>query len=209
MEFVPEYKKPGDLIRSEEWNKILDELVNLKKYIENMSRTVTLTSLASPIGRQFELSAGVTEEFNYGINVMGLITRQYYLGGKETGDICKFGLNDQADIISYWSGAANGDKDALEIMIEYVDGSNFTSEKLFIHEWSNLRAKGNKNPYVEYLQSPNQRLWYRYLLVNPHPEISIRFITFRDINPECATRIANVIHYTTRVKQLQVPVEKK
>jgi hypothetical protein len=198
------YKKPGDLIRSEEWNKILDELVSLRSYIESMARGITLTQLSSPVGTSYNLSAGVGEEFNYGTEVMGLITKQYYLGKAQTGDVCRFGINDMADVISYWSGAANGDKDGLEIQLEYVDGSVFTSDKLFINEWSNLRPKNNKNPYIEYLQSPNQRLWYRYTLVNPTPDRAIRYITFRDINADCGVRVANVLHYLTRVKPLVV-----
>ncbi|HTY90420.1 MAG TPA: hypothetical protein VMC84_04520 [Methanocella sp.] len=196
------YKKPGDLIRSEEWNKILDELVELRRYVDNMTRSVTLTDLSSPVGASYSLSSGVTDDFNYGIDVMGLITKQYYVGRKEQGDICRFGVTDFADVLSYWSGAANGDRDALEVQLEYVDGSVYKTDKLFIHEWSNLRPKGNKNPYAEYLQSPSQRLWYRYTLVNPNPDKEIRYITFRDADPECAVRIANVLHYMTRVRPL-------
>ena len=202
MEFDPVFKKPGEIIRSDEWNKILEELVALRKYIDNMTRSVTLTNLPSPIGTSYNLSTGVPDDFNYGVDVLWLINQQYYIGKAETGDICKFGLNDFADIVSYWSGAAGGDKESVEIQIEYIDGSNFTSEKLVIHEWTNLRPKGNKNPYVEYLQSPNQRLWYKYSLINPSPEKAIRYITFRDIAKDTAVRIANVLHYTTRVKQL-------
>jgi hypothetical protein len=204
MVFEVNYKKPGDLIRSEEWNKILDELVSLRSYIESMTRGITLTQLSSPVGTSYSLSTGVGEEFNYGTDVMGLITKQYYVGKSQTGDVCRFGVNDTADVISYWAGAANGDKDAMEVVLEYVDGSVFTSDKLFINEWSNLRPKSNKNPYIEYLQSPNQRLWYRYTLVNPNPDKAIRYITFRDINPDCGVRVANVLHYMTRVKPLVI-----
>lgn len=196
------YKKPGDLIRSEEWNKIMDELVELRSYIDNMTRSVTLTGLLSPVGSAYNLSTGATEDFNYGIDVMGLITKQYYLGRNELGDICRFGITDFADVLSYWSGGANGDKDSLLIQVEYVDGSVYKTENLFIHEWSNLRPRGTKNPYVEYLQSPSQRLWYRYTLVNPYPEKEIRYITFKDTSADCAVRIANVIHYVTRVRPL-------
>lgn len=199
------YKKPGDLIRSEEWNRIMDELVELRRYIDNMTRSVTLAGLSSPVGSAYSLSSGAAEDFNYGVDVMGLITKQYYLGRKETGDICRFGVADQADVISYWSGAANGDREALEIQVEYVDGSVYRTDSLFIHEWSNLRPRGTKNPYVEYLQSPNQSLWYRYVLANPNPDKEIRQITFRDTSADVAVRIANVIHYVTRVR----PLEKK
>lgn len=198
------YKKPGDLIRSDEWNKILDELVSLRSYIDSMTRSVTLTNLASPTGISYGLSGGVPDEFNYGTDVMGLITRQYFLGREDTGDICRFGLNDLADTISYWSGAAFGDKEALSVIFEYVDGSVYEAKDLFVHEWSSLRPKGQKTPYVEYLQSPNQRLWYRYVIVNPNPEKEIRYLTFRDTSKDCALRIANVLHYVTRVKPLSV-----
>jgi|SRR5271157_764510 len=199
------YKKPGDLIRSEEWNKIMDELVELRRYIDNMTRSVTLTGLSSPVGSVYNLSSGTSEDFNYGIDVMGLITKQYYLGKMETGDICRFGVADYADMISFWSGAANGDKEALEVQVEYTDGSVYKTDSLFVHEWSNLRPRGTKNPYVEYLQSPNQCLWYRYVLANPNPDKEIRQITFRDASAESAVRIANVLHYVTRVR----PIGKK
>lgn len=202
MVIEPNYKKPGDLIRSEEWNKILDELVSLRSYIDNMTRSATLMSLLSPIGKSYGLGKDTGDDFNYGTDVMGLITRQYYLGKSESGDICKFGIHDHADVLSYWSGAAYGDREALEVSVEYTDGNTFKTGTLFVHEWSNLRPKGNKNPFIEYLQSPNQHFWYRYSLVNPSPEKDIRYVTFRDMNPDCAVRIANVIHYTTRVKPL-------
>lgn len=196
------YKKPGDLIRSEEWNRIMDELVELRGYIDNMTRSVTLTGLNSPVGSAYNLSSGTSEDFNYGIDVMGLISKQYYLGKKETGDICRFGVTDFADVVSYWSGAANGDREALEVQLEYVDGSVYKTDGLYVHEWSNLRPRGTKNPYVEYLQSPNQCLWYRYVLANPNPEKEIRQIAFRDTSADVAVRIANVLHYVTRVRPL-------
>jgi len=209
MGFELTHKKPGDLIKSDEWNMILEELIELRKYIESMTRSVTLTSLASPLGTSRNLSTDVPEDFNYGTDVMGLITKQYYVGAKETGKICQFGIHDCADVIHYWSGAAIGDKEALQITLEYTDDTTSTSEKLFIHEWSELRRKGSKNPYVEYLQSPNQRLWYKYTLENPSPEKGIRYITFEDVSEESAVRIANVIHYMTRVKPLTISARKK
>ncbi len=202
------YKKPGDLIRSEEWNRIIDELASLRKYIDNMTRSVTLTQLSSPIGKSYNLSTNMEDEYNYGIDTMGLITKQYYTYKNTTGAICRFGLNDYADTVSYWSGAVGGDKEVLDITVEYVDGTAYNAKGVYIHEWSNLRPRGTKNPYVEYLQSPNQRLWYRYVLVNPHPDKEIRYITFADVSKESAVRIANILHYTTRVKQLALPFVK-
>jgi hypothetical protein len=207
MAFEPAYKKPGDLIRSEEWNKMVEELVGLRQYIDSMTRSMTLTQLASPVGKSYNLASGVEDTISFGTDIMGLITKQYYLGKNLTGAVCKFGINDFADSLSYWSGADNGDREALDIAVEYVDSSVYNAKGLFVHEWSNLRPRGAKNQYVEYLQSPNQRLWYRYVLANPHPDKEIRYVTFTDANAECGLRIANVLHYTTRVRPLAPPVK--
>lgn len=207
MGFEPVYKKPGDLIKSDEWNKIIEELINLRKFIENMTRSVTLTSLASPIGNSYNLSTGMPDDFNYGTEVMGLITKQYHVGAK-AGEICRFGIHDFADVIYYWSGVAKGDIESLMITLEYVDGTTFASSRLFIHEWSKLKPKGSNNPYVEYLHSPNQRVWYKYGLDNPSPEKGIRYITFENVSAGAAVRIANVLHYVTRVKPLAIDTKK-
>jgi hypothetical protein len=189
MDFKLEHKKPGDLIRSEEWNKILDELIDLRKYIENMTRSVILTSLESPTGASCKLSTDALEEFNYGVDVIGLITKQYY-SVNERGEICRFGITDFADIIYYWSGASNGEYDALQITLEYVDNTIFTSEKLYIHKWSELKPKGENNAYIEYLQSINNHLWYRYRFKNPIPE-------------------KKIIQYVTRVMPLEIDSSRK
>ncbi len=203
MAFKPDYKKPGETIRSEDWNRIQDELVALRKYTSNMTRSTMLTGLESPIGTSQSLSTGENEEFDYGIDVLGLITKQYYLGSGDVGDICRFGITDYADIIYYWSGAANGDKEGLQISLEYFDGSEWTADNLYIHEWSRLRPKGEKNPWTEYLYSPNQHLWYKYALRNPNPEKGIRFISFKDTSPIAGVRIANVMQYVTRLWPLE------
>lgn len=203
MVLDPTHKKPGDLIRSHEWNQIVDELIELRKYIENMTQSITLTSLESPIGTANILTR-VPDEFDYGIDVMGLITKQYYLGEKETGDICKFGIHDFAEIIYYWSGAEKAENEVLKIVIEYLDGTIHNSEPFYIHEWKRLLPKGNKNPYTEYLQSPNQRLWYKYGFVNPNPDKKIRYITFVDVSEKSSVRIANMIQYLTRLKPLKI-----
>ncbi len=75
-----------------------------------------------------------------------------------------------------------------------MDGSVYNTGSLFVHEWSNLRPRGTKNPYVEYLQSPNQCLWYRYVLVNPNPDKEIRQITFRDTSVD--VRFGSPMHST-------------
>jgi hypothetical protein len=209
MGFEPEYKKPGDLIKSDEWNKILDELISLRKLIESMTRSATLTSLASPIGTPYNLSTGMPDDFNYGTDVMGLITKQYHVVGKEAGKICRFGIHDFADVVYYWAGVSKGERDSLKITLEYVDGTTFESGKLLIHECSKLKPKGSNNPYVEYLHSPNQRVWYKYGLENPNPDKGIRYITFEDVSAGAAVRIANVLHYVARVKPLTVEAKKE
>jgi hypothetical protein len=206
MAFEPIYKKPGDPIRSEEWNEILNELVALKKYIESMTRSVTLTGLESPTGSSCRLSTDAPENFNYGMDVMGLITRQYYVPNKETGEVCTFGIHDFADLIYYWAGASKSEAETLEITLEYVDGTTFTSEKLFIDEWSQLRIRSDKNPYLEYIQT-TKGVWYRYGFRNPksgrEPENEIRYITFKEARANSGIKIGNVIQYDTRVYPLQ------
>jgi hypothetical protein len=201
------YKNPGDLIRSEEWNQILDELIDLRKHIDEMSSRDTLTSLESPTGTSCGLGTNAPQDLNYDTEVMGQITKQYYVGGAEVGEICKFGINNFADIIYYWSAATVGGDDVLKVTLEYTDGSTFTSDKLFIHSWSELSRKGDKNPYVEYLLSPNRRVWYKYALQNPHPDNEIRSITFEDVSANSGARIANVVQYVARVMSLQVAMK--
>lgn len=198
MPFEPVYKKPGDPIRSEEWNSILDELISLRKYIENMTRSVTLIGLESQNGKFSRLSTDAPEGFNFGMDVMGLITRQYYGGAKE---ICRFGINDFADIIYYWSGS-KADSESLKISLEYVDGTFLPPQIFFVNDWSRLRQKSDKNPYLEYLLSSDERVWYRYGMKNSHPEKEIRYIIFEDESGTGGTRIGNVIHYVTRVLPL-------
>jgi hypothetical protein len=196
------FKKPGDPIRSEDWNTIVNELVALREYIDQMARENTLNSLESPTGTSYGLSKGVPEEFDYGTDIMGLITRQYFLGVENTGETCRFGIDDFAGIIYYWAAASRGDKTALRITLEYTDNSLEPSRDLFIHEWSRLRPRGENNPYYEYLLSPNQRVMYRYALENPNPDKAIRYIIFEDLSPECGLRIGNIIHYVTRVRPI-------
>jgi hypothetical protein len=208
MGFEPVYKKPADIIRSEEWNKILDELVDLRKTISGMTYSVTLTSLESPFGLSARLKSELSEDFNYGMDVMGLITRQYYRADKGSG-ICRFGVDNYGEILSYWAGAFPSGAEALRITLEYIDGTSFVSENQFIHELTQLKPKGKKNPYTEYLTSPNQHLWYKYSLINPSPEKIIRHVTFEDMTAKSTVRIGDVIDYLTRIRPLPEYTEKK
>lgn len=213
--FEPIRKKPGELIRSEDWNKIQDdiktdlerledEIRRLREYIDSMAKSVTLINLDSPIGLSYRLDEVVPGEVgNYAISVMGYITRQWILGKGRTGEICRFGVLDFFDLLYYWSGAENGGRETLEITLEYVDGTMHTASKLFINEWTELRPRGATNPYVEYLVTPNERVWYKYALRNPNPDKEVRHVSFKDVNEESGPRIANVIQHVARIRPVQ------
>lgn len=210
--FEPIRKKPGELIRSEDWNKIQEEvkadleklgeeLRSLREYIDTMAKSVTLINLDSPVGASYRLNEEVPGEVgNYAISVLGYITKQWVIGLENTGDICRFGILDFFDVLYYWSGARNGGKETLEITLEYVDGTMHTESDLFINESNELRPRGEQNPYVEYLLSPNERVWYKYALRNPRPNIEVRYVSFKDTNEESAPRIANVIQHVARIR---------
>lgn len=214
--FEPIRKKPGELIRSEDWNKMQEDMKadlerlegriqELRRYVDNMAGSVTLINLDSPIGTSFNLDENVPGETNnYGTSVMGYITKQWVAGMAKTGEICRFGILDFFDILYYWSGAEKGDKKTLEVTLEYVDGTTHTERDLFIHEWSELRAKGAENPYVEYLLSPNERVWYKYALKNPNPDKEVRHASFTDTGTECAPRIANTVQHIARIRPIKI-----
>jgi hypothetical protein len=212
--FEPIRKKPGELLRSEDWNKIQDDIKTdlerlvdenrrLREYVDSMALSVTLTNLDSPVGTSYRLDEDVPgESGNYATSVSGYITRQWILGKEKTGEICRFGILDFFDLLYYWSGAENGDKETLEITLEYVDGTMHTMSNLSIHEWTQLRPKGAGNPYVEYLLSPNERVWYKYAFKNPNPNKEVRSVSFRDTSEESAPRIANVIQHVARIRPI-------
>jgi hypothetical protein len=210
--FEPIKKSPGELIRSEDWNKIQEdvqtdlttleeEIKRLKEYIDNMTGSVTLTNMESPVGTSFRLNEEIPGEVgNYSISVLGYINRQYVLGREQTGDICKFGVLDYFDRLYYWAGANKSDKGCLDITLEYVDGTMYPASALFIHDWTQLQVKGDLNPYEEYLLSPNERVWYKYTITNPNPDKEVRYVSFKDADPDNAPRIANVIQHVARIR---------
>ncbi|PKP60305.1 MAG: hypothetical protein CVT89_00035 [Candidatus Altiarchaeales archaeon HGW-Altiarchaeales-2] len=213
VKFKPIIRNPGDLIASDDWNKMqgdikddieeLDKKIEeLKGYVKNMLYSVTLAELKSPIGSSYNLDENIPgENENYGATVVGNITKQWCIGKKKE-VVCKFGIVDAVDILYYWAGANNGDKKTLKITIEYADGDVYSTDELFIHEFSELRIKGKDNPYVEYLLSPNENVWYKYMLKNPKPEKEVRYISFENTSQNCSPRIGNVIQYLTRIKNL-------
>ena len=216
VKFKPLKKKPGDVIRAEDWNKIqediLKELQALEKRIEDlrtlinsMTESTIIVDPKSSFGKCYDLDVNIPgESSNYGAKVVGHIFKQWVLEPGRTGVICRFGILDYIDILYYWSGAGNGDKETLKITFEYVDGTSETIDKIYIHEFTELRPKGSANPYVEYLLSPTEHVWYKYMLKNPHPEKEVRYITFENINPQCTPRIGNVIQYLSKIKTMPV-----
>jgi len=211
VEFEPIKRKPGELIRSEDWNKMQEDirgnlkeleskLHDLKDYIDNMQETTTLLNINSLIGSTYNLNEVVPgETATYETPIVGLLTKQWLLEAGKTGEICRFGVVTLLDSIDYWSGAENGDKKALEVVFDYMDGTNAVVSKLFVHDRSKLRPKGTDNPYIEYLLSPNEYVWYRYRIANPNPEKEVLTIIFRNINGECTPRIGNVLHYRAKI----------
>ena len=209
--FNPILKKPGELIRSEDWNKMqedirtdFDELQHrldvLKTYVDNMEESATLLNMDSLIGKAYNLDEAVPgEKISYDSAIVGLLTKQYLVAKGETGDICRFSVVSNLELLDYWSGAEKGDKKALEATFNYIDGTNAVVGELFVHDRSRLRPKGALNPYIEYLLSPNEYVWYRYRLINPNPEKEVLSVNFKNLLPDCTPRIGNVIHYRSKI----------
>jgi hypothetical protein len=209
ISFKPIKKNPGDVIRSEDWNKMQEDIRSdferIMDFISKLSETVVYMNLESPTGQSFLLSTTVPgEKASYESPVLGLITKQWILPGGQTGEICRFGCMTSFDVLNYWSGAENGDKKALAITLDYVDGTSQVFNELFLHDRSRLRPTGKDNPYVEYLLSPNDRVWYMYQLENPNPEKEVRYITFKNVYQGCTPRIANVLQFKSRIKPMEI-----
>jgi hypothetical protein len=211
VEFEPIKKNPGEVIRSEDWNNMqegirtdLEELEHklqeMKNYIDSMQETITLLNISSLGGTSYSLNEIIPNETtSYETPIVGLLTRQWLLEKGKTGEICKFGVVTYLDSIDYWSGAENGDKKALEIIFDYMDGTNAVISSLFVHDRSKLRPKGIENPYIEYILSPNEYVWYRYKIDNPNPEKEVLNISFRCTDSVCTPRIGNVLHYRSKI----------
>lgn len=214
-EFKPVIRKPGEVIRSEDWNKIQQDIrsdlerveksiQDLKGYVDSMVESVSIVNIDSPVGRSYGLNETVPgETANYGTRVMGLISRQWLtVPETPTGEVCRYGITDFFETFYFWAGAEKGNAKMLDIMIEYVDGSTTTVGGLYVHDCAKLSPKGRDNPYIEYLLSPNERVWYKYEVRNPNPDKEVRQISFSRIKPDSSPRIANVLQYRSRIKPL-------
>jgi hypothetical protein len=209
--FSPILRKPGEVIKSEDWNRMqeditadLEELEHrlqvLKDYVDNMEESTTMMNMESLVGKSYSLEEVVPgETSSYEVLIVGLIKKQWLLPKGEVGDICRFSVAACMESLEYWSGAENGDKKTLEVTFNYIDGTSAVVSELFIHDRSKLRPKGAQNPYLEYLLSPNEHVWYRYRVVNPNPEKEVLTVNFKNTVEGCAPRIGNVIHYRSKI----------
>ena len=209
--FNPILRKPGEVIKSEDWNQMQEDirddieelkrkLDSLKDYIDNMQEITTMLDMNSIVGKSYDLDVTIPgEASSYDSPIVGLITKQWLMLKGEVGDICRFSVVANLNSFEYWSGAENGDKKALQIGFNYMDGTNALINDLFIHDRTKLRPKGSENPYLEYLLSPNELVWYRYRIVNPNPEKEVLTISFKKIISDCTPRIGNVIHHMSNL----------
>jgi hypothetical protein len=209
--FNPIVRKPGEIIRSEDWNKMQEDiqadiqelehkLAILKDYVDNMEESATMLNVDSYIGKAYNLDEVIPgENSSYETPLVGLVTKQWLRVKGDVGEICRFSLVARLELLDYWSGAENGDQKALEVTFNYIDGTNTVIHDLYVHDKRKLRPKGTQNPYLEYLLSPNEYVWYRYQLVNPNPEREVLSVTFKNTIAECTPRIGNVIHYTSKI----------
>jgi hypothetical protein len=209
--FNPILRKPGELIKSEEWNRMQEDiradfvelehrLDVLKEYVDNMEESATLLNMDSLIGKSYNLDEVIPgEKASYDAPMVGLLSKQWLVQKGEKGDICRFGVVAQMELLDYWAGAEKGDKKTLEIIFNYIDGTSAIVTELYIHDRSKLRPKGALNPYREYLLSPNEYVWYRYRVINPNPEKEVLSVSFKNLLAECTPRIGNVIHYRSKI----------
>jgi hypothetical protein len=209
--FNPIARKPGEIIRSEDWNKMQEDIQSdiqelehkldvLKDYVDNMEESTTMLNVDSQIGKAYKLDETIPKEnSSYETPLVGLITKQWLREKGDIGEICRFSIVARLEFIDYWSGAENGDQKALEVTFNYIDGTSAVISELFVHDRRKLRPKGTQNPYLEYLLSPNEYVWYRYQIANPNPEREVLSVTFKNTIAGCTPRIGNVIHYRSKI----------
>lgn len=175
----------------------------LKRYIDNMSVLHTMTNLTSAEGKSYGLEEEVPDELDtYGSASVGLITRQWVSPLKGEAGICRFTITNRFDQLDYWAGAAGGNRKALNVTLNYADGSTAEFPGLFVHDRDALAPAGDDNPFIEYLISPSLWVWYRYRLSNPHLEREVLSVSFANCSTDARSRVGNVLQLHTRVRQL-------
>lgn len=194
-------KKPGELIRAEDWNRLVDELAVLRLYINNMSESVNLTSLQSDVGEELELDAGSPAR---GSRAVGLITRQWVSSSRTAPSaICAFGITDYFEVAQFWACADNGDKKTLDVILEYDRREREpykAGDALYINDSVKLGVKdpAHVNPWLDFIMAPSGT-WYKYQIRNKFPKSQVKFIRFVNTNNECRPRIGNVLHLRSRI----------
>jgi hypothetical protein len=213
-EFRPRPAQPGEPIRAEDWNYVqqgLLEEVNslsarcdeLKRYIDNMSVLHTMTNLESAEGRSYGLDETVPGEAGtYGAGIVGLVSRQWVSPLRGSVGICRFTLANSFDQLDYWAGADGGNRRAVDLALNYADGTSEVLPGLFVHDKNTLAPAGEDNPFIEYILSPTQWVWYRYRINNPHPDREVISVSFANSSPEARTRIGNLVQLRVRVRPL-------
>jgi len=201
-EFKPLLKKPGDTIRSQDWNDLQEEVRMLRMYVNNLGERLTITGLDSTAGKGYNLNEVVPgENKSYGVKTMGLITKQWVLAVKGVGDIYYFGITDYFEVLYYWSGAENGDKNMLDISLEYIDGTTAKmGSDLYINDRTKL-SPPKDNKYLEFLYSESG-IFYKYQAINPNPEKEVRLVKFKNLNQECNPRLGNVLNLRARLRPI-------
>jgi hypothetical protein len=251
MPFDLKPKNPSDLIRSEEWNKIINQLYylndydvrlekdlsglktridglekkdndlgrkvadleiiigknidNINKEIRGLKRFVTLTSLEATEGfydPPLDLTYSTKWGYNYGYDVVGLITKQYVR--TNNGGICTFGIDDFVDFICYWASADKDTEKALSISLNYWDHSDYNSDLLFINKWESMSGEGvknEKNPYISSISggSTSNKYFYKYIFQNPNSSKRVRSIGFVKKTSDGIVRVGNVLQYGTSI----------
>ena len=217
--FEPIVRKPGEIIRSDDWNKMQEDILAdfeeverklqvLKDYIDNMEETTTMLNMASYVGKAYNLDEVIEgESASYESPIVGLLTKQFLLPKGKTGEICRFSVVSFLASLDYWAGAEGGNKKALDVVFNYIDGTYATVSDLFVHDRTKLKSKGSQNPYIEYLLAPNEYVWYRYRVPNPDPEKEVLTVSFSNKDSECTPRIGNVIHYRARLIPSKILLE--
>jgi hypothetical protein len=210
FDFKVKLAKPGEPIKSEDWNYIqqglLEEIHKLREELNNMTETVILAGVGSRVGRSIGLDEFIPEEpETYGEKAMGLISKQWLTTVPGVGEICSFGIMDSFDILYYWGGAVKGNTKALEIRIDYMDRPAETVGKdLYINDRGAPPSDPDpSNPWYLALRSAMDRYWYKYKVVNPFPENEVKYVTFINKNPDCSPRIGNVIHLKSKLRKMR------
>ena len=207
--FKPIIRKEGDLIESKDWNIIqiglLEEIERLRQELYNMSETLVMTGLHSRVGQSFNLDEKVRNEpVTYGEKTIGLITRQWLTLVPGEGEICSFGIMESFDQLYYWAGAEDGDKNTLDINLEYLGRQPETIGKnLYINERKGPQSDpAPDNPWLVAIRSVNNLYWYKYRIDNPFPDREVVYINFINRKRDCSPRIGNVIHLKSRLRPM-------